>query len=90
MNRQTLQKIRQLASFVFEDNTYTRFINFINSRSYGKARILLERTMIDLESISDQISIILLKKADELENLVMELIIDEMEDERKQIKHITR
>lgn len=90
MNKVLLRKITELASFVFEDKDYIKFLNFIISKNYGRARILLERTIISLEmKTNDLLSTSILKQADELENFVMELIIDEMEDEGRKIKHIT-
>lgn len=94
MNLDTLQKITTLASFVFDDADYKSFIKFVAQKEYQKARVGLDRQMSKFElsienEINSTLSITLYEKANQLEDIVMDLIIEEMEDAEGEIRNIT-
>lgn len=85
MNKKTLQNITNLATFIFEENEYTLFMNHIHNNDLTNARLVLSDIMTKFDLLfllqDDQEFISQYKKCNELENLVMDLIISEMEYE---------
>lgn len=85
MNKKTLQNITNLATFIFEENEYLLFMNYIHNNNLTDARLVLSDIMIKFDLLfllqDDPEFISQYKKCNELENLVMDLIINEIEYE---------
>lgn len=98
MTRKRLQQIVNLAQFIFEEKEYNIFMKYIYSKEYTSARLFLDDIidvmdlLVDrLEFVDDnQVLLSQYNKADELMDLVVDLIIvNEGESkERKQVREI--
>jgi len=91
MKKETLQKIISLASFVFEDKDYNKFVKLIVSDEYTSARLILEDKMEEFDIIllleeQDEVILSQYKMTKELEDTVMNLIEEENNVERKEIR----
>jgi len=89
--KQNILKIEQLAALLFADIQYNKFINYIENNQINAARLMIdiEIEQYDLDDHTD--SYFEHSIADQLQDLVMDLIIDEIDGERenKQIKSNT-
>ena len=96
MNKQTLQKINNLAKFIFEESEYHKFMKLIVDNEF-KARLFLDNYLEGLElelRITDNEDILSqYKKCHELIDIVMNDIINKIDNaygEGKQIKQVIR
>jgi len=98
MKRKQLQKIKELAMFIFNENEYKRFITSMINQKYNDARLFLdyinekfEYNLEQLEFIDDnELLLRQYKKIDSLMDIVIELIIvnEDRKCEGKQIRAI--
>lgn len=90
--KQNILKIEQLAALLFADLQYNKFITYIETNRINAARLMIdiEIEQYDLDNHSD--SYFEHSIADQLQDLVMDLIINEVDGEResKQIKSNTQ
>lgn len=88
MNKDVLQRLDYLASLVFDDKEYKNFINFIVKKLYTNAKIIIEKNLdkLEIKSVTDPEDTILYRyqKAEELDSLVTDLIIEEINDREKE------
>lgn len=82
MDKQTLQKITELSSFIFEESDYEKFMESIHKNELNKSRILLDNKLNDFESNQvinnlEESHLIQYKMINNLEDIVMNLIINE-------------
>lgn len=93
MNKKTLQNIKNLSSFIFEEQDYNYFMKLIINNKLNKARIFLNDKIdyFDIEihlNEDDEILFSQYKKLNELEDIVMNLIINDKGIERGENKQI--
>jgi hypothetical protein len=93
MNKKTLQNIKNLSSFIFEEQDYNYFMKLIINNKLNKARIFLNDKIdyFDIEihlNEDDEILLSQYKKLNELEDIVMNLIINDKGIERGENKQI--
>lgn len=98
MKRKQLQKIKELAMFIFNEKEYKRFITSIINQKYNDARLFLdyinekfEYSLSQLEFFDDnELLLQQYKKIDSLMDIVIELIIvnEDRKCEGKQIRAI--
>jgi len=91
MKRETLQKVISLASFIFEDKDYRKFIRLMTGDEYTSARLILDDKMEEFDIVllleeQDEVILSQYKMTKELEDLVMNLIEEEENVERKEIR----
>lgn len=82
MNKKTLQKINNLAKFIFTESKYHILMKYIVNDEYQSARLLIENELeeLDLMRHISQVDDELLsqyKQCDRLLDIVMDLILDE-------------
>lgn len=94
MNKETLQNITNLSAFIFEEVEYNRFMKAISNDNLQGARIVLDNELTKLDLLvhlmeNDEVLLSQYKAADQLEDILMDLIINEVENgEGKQIRNI--
>jgi len=90
--KKTIIEIEQLAAFVFEDEKYQRFLDFIERKMYNDARLMLDYEIMD----QNQWSFFLEPSFEvSIANRIVDLLIDLIEidvdaDERRIVKSIAR
>ena len=83
--KQTIIEIEKLASLLFDDKKYDKFIYYIHSNEVNNARLLIDKEFLKEEdsdlytSNSFEFSL-----ANRLEDLVIDLIIMKMNGDRKE------
>lgn len=89
--KENIIKIEQLATLLFADNTYTQFINYIETNQINAARLLVDTEIESFDSIEDKNIQFEHSIGNKLQDLLMDLIINEIdgEKENKQIKSNT-
>jgi hypothetical protein len=90
--KKTIIEIEELATFVFENEKYQRFLTFIERKMYNDARLMLDYEIMD----QNQWSFFLEPSFEvSIANRIVDLLIDLIEidvdaDERRIIKSIAR
>lgn len=91
MNKQILQKINNLAKFIFEESEFKQFMKLVQENEF-KARLYLDTYLEDLELelrlVDNEEILSQYKKCHELLDIVTEFIINKVDayEEGKQIK----
>jgi len=96
MTRKLLQQITNLATFIFEEQEYNIFMQYIYSYEYTSARLYLDKIIDKLDILVDKLEFledneVLLSqynKADELMDLIVNLIVNER-DTKQQVSTAT-
>lgn len=89
--KETIIEIKQLGALLFDDSDYTKFVNYIDNNQINDARLLVDKITIEhdepLNIYQFELSI-----ANKLSDLIIDLIMNEIDGERKgeQIKSIAR
>lgn len=96
MKKETLQNITNLSAFIFDEAEYNRFMNLISNNQLQWARTILDDKLDKLDLLvhlneDDEVLLSQYKHADQLEDILMDLIINEVENEEgKQIRNIAQ
>ena len=82
MKKEVLQKIKNLAKFIFDDGpSYSRFLALIASNELTAARLFLDNQLEEIELLldvtdNDEALISQYKQCDELIDVVIDLIVN--------------
>jgi len=83
--KQTIIEIEKLASLLFDDKKYDQFLYYIHSDQINNARLLIDKEFLKKEDsdiyASNNFEFSL---ANRLEDLVIDLIIEKMNGDRKE------
>ena len=90
--KQNILKIEQLAALLFADLLYNKFINYIEKNQINAARLMIDIEIEQNDLDDHSYSYFEHSIADQLQDLVMDLVINEIDGERenKQIKSNTQ
>jgi len=96
MNKEILQKINNLAKFIFDESEYNKFIKLVQDNEF-KARLFLDSYLEDLEidlrlNENDDDLLSRYKKCHELCDIVVDFIINKVDayEKGKQVRQTVR
>lgn len=98
MNKDTLQRIKYLATLIFNDAEYTKLVNALHREDYNNARLIVDIKMEEFELLlatgnHDEESVVLFQyqMCEELDDIVTDLVVNEIDErERKQVRSIAK
>ena len=81
--KNTIIEIKQLAALLFDNINYNKFCNYINLSQINNARLLIDDFFVEYEDQPNEYHF-QLNIADKLSDLVIDLIVNEIDGERRE------
>jgi hypothetical protein len=87
--KKTIIEIKQLATLLFTNEDYLKFVNYIDNSRINDARLLIDKEVMKYDDCLEYLGHFELSIANKLSDLIIDLIIDEVDGRRgEQIKSI--